>query len=58
VKPFLALALLSLLGFAAAGCGATKKTAVVASVTNGRPINRAGTVRPGLIVLDRRIGPV
>jgi hypothetical protein len=57
VKGILALVLLALFGFAAAGCGATKKT-VVASVTNGGPINRAGTVRPGLVVLDRRIGPV
>src|SRR5262249_48837557 len=53
-----ALALLALLGVVAAGCGHATKKIVVTSVTNGGPIKRAGTVRPGLIALDRRIGPV
>jgi hypothetical protein len=57
VNRILALVLPAILGFAAAGCGATKNT-VILSVTNGGPINRAGTVRPGIITLDRRIGPV
>jgi hypothetical protein len=50
--------LLAVFGFAATGCGAAKKKIVVVSVTNGGPVNRAGTVWPGLITLDRRIGPV
>ena len=58
MKAIRAFALLALLGVVAAGCGDATKKVVVASVTNGGPINRAGTVRPGLIVLDRRIGPV
>ena len=57
MKAIRALALLTLLGVVAAGCGEATKN-VVESVTNGGPINRAGTVRPGLIALDRRIGPV
>jgi hypothetical protein len=39
VKPFVALALLAGVGFAATGCGATKKVVIV---TNGGPIVRAG----------------
>ena len=57
MKPILVLALVTALGFAVAGCGATKKSVRV-TLTNGGPINRAGTVRPGIITLDRRIGPV
>jgi hypothetical protein len=58
VKAIRAPALLALLGVVAAGCGHATKKGVVASITNGGPINTTGTVRPGLIVLDRRIGPV
>jgi hypothetical protein len=58
VKAIRALALLALLGPVAAGCGDATKNVVVASVTNGGPIDRTGPVRRGLIVLNRRIGPV
>jgi hypothetical protein len=56
VKPILVLGLAAVLGFALAGCGATKKS-VVRTLTNGGPIKRAG-VRSGVITLDQRIGPV
>lgn len=52
----LVLALLALLGFALAGCGATKKIVVV-TLTNGGP-KKSGAVRSGIIMLDHRIGPV
>jgi hypothetical protein len=56
VKPVLALAPLAVLGFAAAGCGATKKI-VVKEQTTSSPSVRVGTAQPG-IALDHRIGPV
>jgi hypothetical protein len=49
---------LAVLGFATAGCGATKKKIVVRTATNGGPIKGSGPVRPGVITLDHRIGPV
>jgi hypothetical protein len=58
VEAIRALALLALLGAFAAGCGGVTKKVVVARVTSGGPLKRAGTVRPGLLALDRRIGPV
>ncbi len=58
MKAIRAPALLALLGVVGTGCGNATKKGVGASITNGGPLNTTGTVRPGLIVLDRRIGPV
>jgi hypothetical protein len=58
VKAIRALASLALLAVVAPGCGDAGKKIVVARVTNGGAISTAATVRPGLITLDRRIGPV
>jgi len=59
VKAILALALPAVLGFALAGCGATKKIVANAQTTPQPTISAmaAGTTRPG-IVLGHRIGAV
>lgn len=58
VKAILVLALVTALGFAVAGCGEARGKIVVVTITNGGPIDRAGTVRTGILTLDHRIGPV
>ena len=61
MKPTLALALLAVLGFAIAGCGSGEKTASTTYELTISKVQVSGTgplVRPGLIALDRRIGPV
>lgn len=59
MKVTLALALLAVLGFATAGCGATKKI-VVTVQTTPPPTTGAVAVRTDAswITLDHRIGPV
>lgn len=54
MKATLALALLAVLGLVIAGCGATKKKIVVVTL----PAITGSRTLPGVIILDRRIGPV